>query len=67
MTGDANTIGPDGFTRLAETIANDAALVRLAKAEALHWAADDWPEDGMTRAEAQQWLTARADTLGDGA
>lgn len=67
MSDDPNLVGPDGFTRLAETIANDAALVRLAQVDALRRAADDWPEDGLTRAEAQRWLTDRADSLGDGA
>lgn len=34
---------------------------RAARAEALRQAATDWPESGMTRAEAQQWLESRAD------
>lgn len=53
-------IGPDGFTRLADLLDTDARLIRTAKAEALREAADEWPEDGMTRAEAQQFLDARA-------
>lgn len=50
--------GPDGFTRLAENIANDAALVRLAEAEALRAAARRFIED-MAPAWGgdAQWLT----------
>ena len=53
--------GPDGFTRLADLIASDAVLIRLAQAEALRTAARRFVED---MAEAwggdSQWLTTGA-------
>lgn len=41
------SIGPDGFTRLAENIANDAALVRMSQAEGWDAAVQEAEDRGL--------------------
>lgn len=55
---DPTLIGPDGFTRLTEIIASDAALVHVAQAEALRAAARRFVEDvAVAWGGDSQWLT----------
>lgn len=42
-----NLIGPDGFTRLTEAVANDGALVRLAQEEGWDAAVQEAEDCGL--------------------